>query len=166
LILMATTTPTKPVTEDAATAAPEAAAGSRFIAVAWLPELREPMLQEIMGGGFGVTFPATEEALFLHPGTNKVSREMWDRVKELPVVKEQLAHRTIEVIEIGNADGGDPEGRSMFSIRDVEQSAALRMVSFARFTQQLEHWHDSDDRMTVRSAIKRRIQALTEGAET
>lgn len=170
---MATTTPSKDAA--AAVAAETETPGNaptvevsvstqpRFIAVAWLPEMREPMLQEIMGGGFGVTFPATEETMFLHPGTNKVRRDLWERVKDLPVVQEQMSHRTIEVIEIGNADGGDPDGRAMFSIKDVEQSAALRMVALARFTEQLEYWHDSDDRMTVRSAIRRRIEALKKG---
>lgn len=142
-----------------------AAAEPQFIAVAWLPELREPMLLEIMGGGFGVTFPATDETLFLHPGTNKVRRDLWQRARLTGPVQEQIRHRTIVEIEIGDTDGGDPDGNMLHSLKEVEKSAALQLISFARFTLQLQRWHDLDDRMEVRAAIMRRIKELNEGSE-
>ena len=148
-------------------AAKPAEAKPRFIAVAYVPEARDPMLQEIMGGAFGVTFPTEEPAvtLLLHPGTNKVDRALWERAKATPAVQQKIEQRVIEEIEIGETDGGAPEGNAMFTIKAVENTAALKMVAFSRSIPQLESWHDTDDRMAVRGAIKRRIEALNAGTE-
>jgi hypothetical protein len=159
--MTATTAATK---AQATEPAPEAEA-VEFLAVAYAPELREPMLQEIMGGSFGISFPATDERLVLHPGTNKVNARIWALARQTSAVQELAANGVIEEIELGGNPESDPSNPSLFSIKKVPDRSAMRLVHYSRSIPQLETWHDADDRMTIRSAIMRRIEALKEGSE-
>lgn len=140
---------------------------SDCLAVAYMPELEEPGFAEIQLGSFAVSMPAKDVRVVFHPGANKVQRALWERCKQVESVKELLDKRVFEEIELSSdAEAGDAdEGSTVLQLSQVDVKAANRLINHCRYVPQLEAWHDTETRMTLRAAIKRRIANLQQGAE-
>lgn len=134
------------------------------LAIAYTPELADPILATVLGGAVVIAFPGEEKSLVLNPGNNfNVDRELWQRAQELPSVREMLEQRLVEEIDLSTEKVDETPAAAVISIAKTEQRAALRLIHHSRDTKQLSAWHDADERMAVRNACKRRIAELEEG---
>lgn len=168
---MTATTPT--VTDQAAakppavTAAPRAAKPQkRSLAVVYSPELQDPMLTIIAGGAVVFATLGEEAPLVLSPGVNRVNVERWEAAKQTNEAQELLALRVLEELELGEDGDDKADGAPVIHLHRAPAPTALRLVATCRSQDQLKTWLDDEERMAVRSAIQRRLQALTAGAAT
>jgi len=135
------------------------------LAIAYTPELVDPVLANVSGGAVVIAFPAEEKTLVLKPGNNfNVDRELWQRAQELDPVRELLEQRLVEEIDLSTEKVSETPAAAVVSIATTEQRAALRLIHHSRDAEQLKAWHDADERMPIRNACKRRMAEL-EGGE-
>lgn len=134
------------------------------LAIAYTPELADPILANVSGGAVVIAFPEEEKSLVLNPGNNfNIDQELWQRAQELPSVRELLEQRLVEEIDLSTAKVNDTPAAAVVSIATTEQRAALRLIHHSRDVEQLQAWHDADERMAIRNACKRRIKEIEEG---
>ena len=134
------------------------------LAIAYTPELADPILSTVTGGAVVVAFPGEEKSLVLNPGNNfNVDPELWQRAQELPAVREIVEQRLVEVIDLSGDNVKDTPAAGVVAINKTEKRAALRLIHHSRDVAQLSAWHDSDERMEIRNACKRRINELEAG---
>jgi hypothetical protein len=134
------------------------------LAIAYTPELADPLLANVSGGAVVISFPAEEKSLVLNPGNNfNIDRELWARAQELTSVREMLEQRLVEEIDLSTENVDETPAAAVISINKTEQRAALRLIHHSRDAAQLLAWHDADERMPIRNACKRRLAELEEG---
>lgn len=134
------------------------------LAIAYTPELADPILSTVGGGAVVVSFPAEEKTLVLNPGNNfNVDTDLWKRAQELPSVREMVEQRLFEVIDLSSDSVAETPAAGVVSIAKTEKRAALRLIHHSRDSKQLAAWHDQDERMEIRNACKRRLQELEKG---
>lgn len=135
------------------------------LAIAYTPELADPILSTVTGGAVVVAFPGEEKSLVLNPGNNfNVDQELWQRAQELPAVREIVEQRLVEEIDLSTDNVRETPAAAVVAIDRTEKRAALRLIHHSRDVAQLAAWHDGDERMEIRNACKRRI-AQIEGGE-
>ena len=133
------------------------------IVLAFSPELGDPQLALVRGGDFIVCLPYEEKFLTLTPGNNTVDPDLWEVAKTVPAVESLLDQNLIEVIDMTGATVSATPAAGVTSIRGVSEKSALRLIHHCRDTAQLQGWHDGDDRVRIRNAIKRRIIEIQGG---
>lgn len=134
------------------------------LAIAYTPELVDPVLANVSGGAVVVAFPGEEKSLVLKPGNNfNIDQELWARAQELTPIRELLEQRLVEEIDLTTEKVSETPAAAVISIATTEQRAALRLIHHSRDAAQLQAWHDADERMAIRNACKRRLAELEEG---
>jgi hypothetical protein len=134
------------------------------LAIAYTPELADPILANVAGGAVVVAFPGEEKSLVLNPGNNfNIDQELWKRAQELPNIREMLEQRLVEEIDLSTETVSETPAAAVVSIAKTEQRAALRLIHHSRDVEQLSAWHDGDERMAIRNACKRRIAEIEGG---
>lgn len=135
------------------------------IVLAYSPELGDPQLALVRGGDFIVSFYHQHEwqYLTLTPGNNTVDPDMWEVAKTVPAVETLLDQNLIEEIDMTGATVSATPAAGVISVRGVSDKSALRLIHHCRDAAQLQRWHDGDDRVKVRNAIKRRIIEIQGG---
>jgi hypothetical protein len=134
------------------------------LAIAYTPELADPILANVAGGAVVIAFPGEEKSLVLNPGNNfNIDQELWQRAQELSSVREMLEQRLVEEIDLSAEKVDETPAAAVVSIAKTEQRAALRLIHHSRDVAQLSAWHDADERMAIRNACKRRIAEIEDG---
>ena len=134
------------------------------LAIAYTPELADPILANVAGGAVVIAFPGEEKSLVLNPGNNfNIDQALWQRAQELPSVREMLEQRLVEEIDLSAQKVDETPAAAVVSIAKTEKRAALRLIHHSREVAQLSAWHDADERMEIRNACKRRIAEIEEG---
>lgn len=134
------------------------------LAIAYTPELADPLLANVSGGAVVIAFPGEEKSLVLNPGNNfNVDQELWARAQELSSVREMLEQRLVEEIDLSTEKVSETPAAAVVSIATTEKRAALRLIHHSRDAAQLQAWHDKDERMEIRNACKRRMAEIEEG---
>lgn len=134
------------------------------LAIAYTPELADPILANVAGGAVVIAFPGEEKSLVLNPGNNfNIDQELWQRAQELSSVREMLEQRLVEEIDLSAEKVDETPAAAVVSIVKTEQRAALRLIHHSRDVAQLSAWHDADERMAIRNACKRRIAEIEDG---
>jgi hypothetical protein len=134
------------------------------LAIAYTPELADPILATVSGGAVVIAFPGEEKSLVLNPGNNfNIDQELWQRAQELSSVREMLEQRLVEEIDLSTEKVDETPAAAVVSIARTEKRAALRLIHHSRDAEQLKAWHDADERMEVRNACKRRMAEIEEG---
>jgi hypothetical protein len=163
-----TATTTAPAASPAKAKPPEegeslAPVSSTPIVLAFSPELGDPQLALVRGGDFIVCLPYEEKFLTLTPGNNTVDPEMWEVAKTIPAVETLLDQSLIEEIDMTGATVLASPAAGVISVRGISDKSALRLIHHCRDAEQLQRWHDEDDRVKIRNAIKRRILVIEGG---
>lgn len=134
------------------------------LAIAYTPELADPILSTVSGGSVVIAFPGEEKSLVLNPGNNfDVDPELWGRAQDLPAVRQLLEQRLVEEIDLSTEKVNETPAAAVVAIDKTEKRAALRLIHHSRDAKQLQAWHDQDERMEIRNACKRRMTELNEG---
>jgi hypothetical protein len=134
------------------------------LAIAYTPELGDPLLANVSGGAVVVSFPGEEKALVLNPGNNfNVDSDLWHKAQDLPAVRELVEQRLVEEIDLSTETVKETPAAAVVSIVKTEKRAALRLIHHSRDADQLKAWHDMDERIEIRNACMRRLNDLNEG---
>lgn len=134
------------------------------LAIAYTPELVDPILANVSGGAVVVAFPGEEKSLVLKPGNNfNIDQELWQRAQELTPIRELLEQRLVEEIDLTTEKVSETPAAAVISIATTEQRAALRLIHHSRDVAQLKAWQEGDERMAIRNACARRIAEIEEG---
>jgi hypothetical protein len=164
---MATTaTPTAPVeTTTPSAAGGLATAPTQRLAIAYTPEVIDPLAASIPAGAYAVCWVGQEQTLVLNPGLNfDIDPDLWQKAQERQATKDLLASRAIEVIDLGlGPTVGDTPAHGVTAVKQTDETTALRLVHVSRDVKQLEGWLVMEERVAVRNSIARKIQSLKDG---
>lgn len=134
------------------------------LAIAYTPELADPLLSTVSGGSVVISIPDEEKTLVLNPGNNfDIDEELWKRIQELPAIRSMVDQRLVEEIDLSTETVKETPAAAVVSITTTEKRAALRLIHHSRDAAQLKAWHDSDERIEIRNACKRRLNELDQG---
>lgn len=134
------------------------------LAIAYTPELADPLLATVSGGSVVVSIPSEEKSLVLNPGNNfNVDEELWKRAQELPAIRAMVDQRLVEEIDLSTETVNETPAAAVVGITTTEKRAALRLIHHSRDAAQLNAWHNSDERIEIRNACKRRLNELNQG---
>lgn len=134
------------------------------LAIAYTPELADPLLASVSGGAVVVSIPDEEKSLVLNPGNNfDIDEELWKRVQELPAIRAMVEQRLVEEIDLSTESVKATPAAAVVAIATTEKKAALRLIHHSRDAAQLQAWHDTDERIEIRNACKRRLAELNQG---
>lgn len=134
------------------------------LCVAYTPELADPLtLARVSGGSVVVSLYKEGKHLTLNPGNNVVDEDLWKLAQTLPAIQELVDMRMVEEIDISTETVSETPAAGVISIAKVEKRAALKLIHHSRDAKQLTGWHDEDERIEIRNACKRRLEALNGG---
>lgn len=144
-------------------AKPEVSAPKR-IAIAYSPELVDPMAASIPGGSFVVAFVHRDARIILEPGLNfGIDADLWEEAKARPATADLIAMRAIEEIDLGGDTVGSTAAAGVSAVKNVDEPTALKLVHCSRDAKQLETWLGLEERISIRNAITRKLNQLKEG---
>ena len=130
------------------------------------PELENPPMDKECTIGFSfVGGGGQPEHIQVESGvTRDFPESVWERIKDYDVVKNllKLGALRIDAEEESTSDEVAPKVVAN-TIADLPISQALELVEASFDLEQLNKWSAKEQRIKVRNAIAKRIQALTEG---
>jgi len=129
------------------------------------PELENPPMDKECSIGFSfVGGGGQPEHIQVEAGvTRDFPEDVWERIEGYDVVKNLLKLGALRIeTEDQQTTTAAPVATSD-SIADMPIATALELIEASFDTQQLEKWSTKEQRIKVRNAIAKRIQAITEG---
>lgn len=145
-------------------AAPASPAAPHRLAIAYTPELIDPISASIPAGSFVLSFISREARVVLNPGLNfDIDPALWEEAKKQPATIELLAIRAIEEIDLGGETIADTAAAGVAAVKHTDEKTALRLIHCSRDQKQLEAWLGLEERQSIRNAITRKIQTLKDG---
>lgn len=95
--------------------------------------------------------------------TRNFPEDVWEKIKNYDVVKNllKLGALRVEADEVATTEAA-PKAASD-SIADMPIAQALELIESSFDVEQLNKWSAKEQRIKVRNAIAKRIQAITEG---
>lgn len=95
--------------------------------------------------------------------TRNFPEDVWEKIKNYDVVKNllKLGALRVEADEVATTEAA-PKAASD-SIADMPIAQALELIESSFDIEQLNKWSAKEQRIKVRNAIAKRIQAITEG---
>ena len=129
------------------------------------PELENPPMDKECSIGFSfVGGGGQPEHIQVEAGvTRDFPEDVWERIEGYDVVKNLLKLGALRIeTEDQQTTTAAPVATSD-SIADMPIATALELIEASFDTQQLETWSTKEQRIKVRNAIAKRIQAITEG---
>ena len=101
----------------------------------------------------------------INSGVNRnFDESLWDRIKDKSTVKNLLSlgalvvTQEVDVEAVAVVDAPTAE-----TLKNVDLKNALSLIEASFDTDQLQQWDVRDQRIRVKNAIAKRIQAITEG---
>ena len=138
--------------------------------ITYRPELENPPMAKECSLGFSfLPEDATKSRNVKHvridSGVNRnFDESLWDRIKDKTTVQKLLSlgalvvTQEIDVEAVAVVDGPTEE-----SLKSVDLKTALSLIEASFDADQLHKWDVKDQRIRVKNAIAKRIQAITEG---
>ena len=130
------------------------------------PELENPPMDKECTIGFSfVDGGGLTDHIQVNSGvTRNFPESVWEKIKDYDVVKNllKLGALRIEAEEEGTGEEAAPRAQAD-TIADLPISQALELVEASFDLEQLNKWSAKEQRIKVRNAIAKRIQAITEG---
>ena len=137
----------------------------RRLAIAYTPEVIDPMAASIPAGAFAVCWVGSEQRLVLNPGLNfDIDPGLWNKAKDQQATMELIAIRAIAEIDLGDGPTiGDTPAHGVTAVKQCDEATALRLVHVSRDVTQLEGWLAMEERVAVRNSIARKVRSLKDG---
>jgi hypothetical protein len=129
------------------------------------PELENPPMDKECTIGFSfVGGGGLSDHIQVEAGvTRNFPENVWEKIKDYDVVKNLLKLGALRIeTEDKETTSATPVVASD-SIADMPITVALELIEASFDIQQLEKWSAKEQRIKVRNAIAKRIQAITEG---
>ncbi|MGA1753390.1 MAG: hypothetical protein ACO395_08580 [Pontimonas sp.] len=133
--------------------------------IVYRPELENPPMDKECTIGFSfVGGGGLSEHIQVDAGvTRDFPENVWEKIKDYDVVKNLLKLGALR-IETEDKETTKPAVEAPSdSIADMPIAVALELIESSFDVQQLEKWSAKEQRIKVRNAIAKRIQAITEG---
>lgn len=103
--------------------------------------------------------PIVHEPVFLKPGTNEVTREIYERL-----VHGSSAQVFDSLTKEGKLSFAEPQGNQ--TISSFKPSEAVQMIQDCYDVSTLEQWLDEEKRKDVRTALREQLKTVREAFET
>lgn len=131
------------------------------------PELENPPMAKECTLGFSFITPkGLPEHIQLIAGVNReFPSDVWEQIKSYDVVKTLLSLSALRV-ETEDTDivaSASAAAEIADTLADFELTKAMRLIEDSFDIAQLQKWDSYDQRIRVKSAITKRITAITEG---
>lgn len=134
--------------------------------IVYRPELENPPMDKECTIGFSfLTGTGTSDYVNLKSGvTRDFPENVWEKIKDYPVVQNllKLGALRVETEEVTTTPE-DAAPTDPHSIANIALTQALDLVENSFDIDQLERWHEKENRIKVRNSIMKRITAITEG---
>ena len=117
-----------------------------------MPPALNQLSVKVPGSGHGITFYPGD---FGESGSNLVTPEDWDKIKDLPAIKRRLETGLMYVV--ASPTGKEDPSKSTPSITSFTLPQATNMIEACTNMDVLKIWRDEDDRKGVQSAIAKQI---------
>lgn len=129
------------------------------------PELENPPMDKECTIGFSfVGGGGLSEHIQVNAGVTRDFPEgVWEKIKAYDVVKNLLKLGALRIETEDKVTTETPASAPSDSITDMPIAVALELIEASFDIQQLEKWTAKEQRIKVRNAIAKRIQAITEG---
>lgn len=132
------------------------------------PELENPPMDKECTIGFSfLTGTGNPEYINVQSGvTRDFPEDVWEKIKDYDVVKNLLSLGALRVEKEDVTTINSPEGAKAVdsdSIANLPLNQALDLVEDSFDLDQLQRWHEKENRIKVRNSILKRITAITEG---
>ena len=95
--------------------------------------------------------------------TRDFSEAHWEKIKDYEVVKRLLSLGALAITEEIDVEATTVSEPVADTLDNIELKAALNLIDSSFDLKQLERWNAKDQRIRVKNAIAKRIQAITEG---
>jgi hypothetical protein len=128
------------------------------------PELENPPMAKECTIGFSfIGTGANTESIQIAAGvTRDFPEDIWQRIKDYPVVQRLLSLGALRIDEDTETTEAPSVARAD-SIADLNLSQALELVEASLDLEQLRKWDAKEQRIRMKNAIAKRITAITEG---
>lgn len=136
--------------------------------ITYRPELDNPPMAKECSLGFSFLPEDGKSRNVKHVRINSgVTRdfdvEFWERIAEYKSVQRLLSLGALVVTQEVDVKATTISVEEHETLVDVELKAALGLVEGSFDIEQLKKWNSKDQRIRVKNAIAKRIQAITEG---
>lgn len=136
--------------------------------ITYRPELDNPPMAKECSLGFSFLPEDGKSRNVKHVRINSgVTRdfdvESWERIAEYKSVQRLLSLGALVVTQEVDVKATTISVEEHETLSDVELKAALGLVEGSFNIEQLKKWNSKDQRIRVKNAIAKRIQAITEG---
>ena len=136
--------------------------------LAFRPELQNPPMDKECSIGFSFIGKDGNETLYynLESGvTRDFPEDVWEKIKDRDVVKQLLAWRALEVITEEKVPAAEKRVRQpkASTLADLALDEAMKLIEASFDKAQLNLWNANDERIPVKNATAKRIEALTAG---
>ena len=136
--------------------------------ITYRPELDNPPMAKECSLGFSFLPEDGKSRNVKHVRINSgVTRDFdvqsWERIAEYKSVQRLLSLGALVVTQEVDVKATTISVEEHETLSDVELKAALGLVEGSFNIEQLKKWNSKDQRIRVKNAIAKRIQAITEG---
>jgi hypothetical protein len=136
--------------------------------IAFRPELQNPAMDKECSIGFSFIGKNGKETSYynLESGvTRDFPEDVWEKIKDKDVVKQLLAWRALEVIEEKEVQKEVKRvtKAKAATVSDLPLDEAMKLIEASFDKNQLGQWNANDDRIPVKNAAAKRIEAITAG---
>lgn len=136
--------------------------------ITYRPELDNPPMAKECSLGFSFLPEDGKSRNVKHVRINSgVTRdfdvESWERIAEYKSIQRLLSLGALVVTQEVDVKATTISVEEHETLSDVELKAALGLVEGSFNIEQLKKWNSKDQRIRVKNAIAKRIQAITEG---
>lgn len=87
----------------------------------------------------------------------------WEKIKDYEVVKRLMSLGALAITQEVDVEATTVSEPVADTLDNIELKAALTLIDASFDIKQLERWNAKDQRIRVKNAIAKRIQAITEG---
>lgn len=136
--------------------------------LAYRPELQNPPMDKECSIGFSFIGGPGEETTYynLVSGvTRDFPEDVWEKIKDRDVVKQLLAWGALNVMKEEEAPAELKRGRKpkASTLADLPLDEAMKLIEASFDTAQLNLWNANDERIPIKNATAKRIEAITAG---
>lgn len=136
--------------------------------ITYRPELDNPPMAKECSLGFSFLPEDGKSRNVKHVRINSgVTRdfdvESWERIAEYKSIQRLLSLGALVVTQEVDVKATTISVEEHETLSDVELKAALGLIEGSFDIEQLKKWNSKDQRIRVKNAIAKRIQAITEG---
>lgn len=130
------------------------------------PELESPPMDKECTITFSfVTGKGIPDSIVVSSGVNRnFPEDVWEKIKDYDVVKNLLSVGALRIDDDKElVESPAPDAPEVESISTLSRDKAMRLIEESFDVEQLRRWDAKEERIPVKNAISKRIQAITEG---